>query len=77
MAQKYCIGYNDSHVIRPLPTLFPKMIGYVKSFGSAKTMSFKVGDKKLLEKYTKIWKKISSLISKKIDSEPVYGDNNK
>ena len=33
------------------------MIGYVKCFDSNKTMSFKVTDKKLLAKYTKIWKK--------------------
>ena len=34
--------------------------------------------KKLLKKYTKIWrKKISSLINKEFDSEPVYGDSDK
>ena len=33
------------------------MIGYAKYFNSSKTMSFKVVDKKLLKKYTKIWKK--------------------
>ena len=37
-------------------------------------MSFKVIDNKLLKKYTKIWKKISGLVGKKFDSEPVYGD---
>ena len=30
------------------------MIGYAKYFGSNKTMSFKVIDKKQLKKYTKI-----------------------
>ena len=33
------------------------MTGYAKYFDSIKTMSFKVTDKKLLKKYTKIWKK--------------------
>ena len=37
-------------------------------------MSFKVIDNKILKKYTKIWKKISGLVGKKFDSEPVYGD---
>ena len=40
-------------------------------------MSFKVSDKKLLKNYNKIWKKISNLLNKKFDSEPVYVDNNK
>ena len=33
------------------------MVGYVKNFDSNKTMSFKVGDNKLLKKYSKIWGK--------------------
>ena len=40
-------------------------------------MSFKVIDKKLLKKYTKIWEKLSSLMDIEFDSEPVYGDNDK
>ena len=53
------------------------MIGYFKHFDSNKTMSFKASDSKLLKKYTKIWEKISNLLSIKFDSEPVYGDNDK
>ena len=34
------------------------MIGYAKFFNNAKTMSFKVNDKKLLQNYIKIWKKL-------------------
>ena len=52
------------------------MIGYVKCFDSNKTMSFKVSDKKLLKSILK-WGKTSSLMNKEIDSEPVYGDNDK
>ena len=33
--------------------------------------------KKLLKKYTKIWGRVSSLIGKEFDSEPVYGDKDK
>ena len=53
------------------------MIGYVKCFDSNNTMSFKVSDKKLLKKYIKIWEKSSSLVGRKFDSEPVYGDSDK
>ena len=51
------------------------MIKYAKYFDSNKAMSFKVSDKKLFKKYTKIWGKISSLIGKEFESEPVEGDN--
>ena len=71
------IGYNDGDVIRPLCKKLPQMIGYVKNFHSNKTMSFKVGDNKLLTKYNKIWEKISNLMNIEFDSEPVYGDNDK
>ena len=58
---KYFIGYNDDvdddDVIRPLCIKLSQMIGYVKNFDSNKTMSFKVGDNKLLKKYSKIWGK--------------------
>ena len=53
------------------------MIGYVKHFDSNKTMPFKVGDNKLLEKYNKVCEKISNLMNIESDSEPVYGDNDK
>ena len=53
------------------------MIGYVKHFDSNKTMSFKVGDNKLLKKYNKIWERISNLIDIEFDSDPVYGDTDK
>ena len=66
---KYFIGYSDNDVIRPLCKMLPQMIGYAKSFNSNKTMSFKVSDKKLLKKYIKIWKKISSLVGKKLDND--------
>ena len=51
------------------------MIVYIKCFDSNKTMSFKANDNKLLEKYSKIWERVSNLLSIKFDSERVYGDN--
>ena len=56
---KYFIGYNDDGFIRPLCIKLLQMIGYVKHFDSNKTMSFKVGDNKLLKKYNKIWEKLA------------------
>ena len=44
------------------------MIGYVKCFDSNKTISFKITDKKLLKKYTKIWEKVNSLMNTEFDS---------
>ena len=40
----------DDDVIRPLFIKLPQMIGYVKHFGSTKTMSFEVSDNKVLKK---------------------------
>ena len=51
---KYFIGYNDDDAVRPLCINLPQMIDYVKHFDSNKTMSFKVGDNKLLKKCNKI-----------------------
>ena len=53
------------------------MIGYAKYFDDNKTMSFKVTDKQLLNKYKKIWEKVEKLLNVKFESKPVYGDDNK
>ena len=71
---KYFIGYDDDDVIRPLCIKLPQN---VKNFDSNKTMSFKVGDNKLLKKYNKTWEKISNLMNIEFDSESFYGDNDK
>ena len=60
---KYFIGCNDDDAIRPLCIKLPQMIAYVKNFDSNKTMSFKVGDNKLLKKYNRIWEIISNLLN--------------
>ena len=73
----YFIGYNDNDVIRPSCIMFSQIIGYVKCFDSNKAMSFKVIYKKLLKKYIKIWGKISSLVGKSFNSEPVYVESDK
>ena len=38
-------------------------------------MSFLTDNNEFLERYTKIWEKISDLINKKFDSDPVYNNN--
>ena len=63
----YFTGQNDNDVIRPLCIKLPQMIGYVKHFDINKTMSFKANDNRLLNKYTKIWERVSSLMNTKLD----------
>ena len=73
--RKYIIGYNDN-TIRPLQLFLPKMTGYLNIFENGnRKMSFDTDNNEFLERYTAIWEKISDLINKKIDSDPVY--NNK
>ena len=62
------IGYIDK-VIRPLVLIIPKTSGYVKTFNVKdgdkdkinKLMSFRIDDKKLLEKYKASSTKIEDL----------------
>ena len=37
-------------------------------------MLFLIKDKKLLNKYNEIWKKVSNIIEKELDSKPVYNE---
>ena len=75
---KYFIGYNDDDANRPLCEKSPQMIDYVTHFDSNKTMSFKVGDNKLLKRYNKIWEKVVHLMNiVEFDGDPVHDDNDK
>ena len=81
---KYFIGYNDNDIIRPLFVKLPQTTSYINKFKDKKTkitttaMSLMVKDKQLFKNYNKIWEKIESLMRKKFDSKPFYGndDNN-
>ena len=53
------------------------MAGYVKCFDNNKTMSFKVINKIMLKRYTKIWERVSSLMNIELDSKLVYSDNDR
>ena len=59
---------------RPLRIFFPKMSAYGRDFDKTKCMSvsIKMRNDKLLEKYNKIWKKVSDIIQKKIGSNLAY-----
>ena len=73
--KKYIIGYNDNTNI-PLQLFLPKITSYLNIFeDGTRKMSFLTDNNEFLERYTKIWEKISDLIDKKFDSDPVY--NNK
>ena len=53
------------------------MIGYVKYFDDNKVMSFKVTDKRLLNKYNQIQEKVEELLNVKSESKPIYGEDDK
>ena len=53
------------------------MTCYFKKFNENVTMSFRVNNKQLLEKYNKIWEKVEKLMRIDFESKPVYGDDGK
>ena len=70
--RKYIIGYNDN-TLSPLQLFLPEMTGYLNIFKDGnRKMSFLTDNNEFLEKYTKMWEKISNLINIKFDSDPVY-----
>ena len=65
-AIKYFFGYIDNNEIKPICIRLSQMIGYAKYFDDNKVMSFKVIDKKLLNKYNRIWEKVEELLNVKM-----------
>ena len=52
------------------------MNAYAKYYDrSSKYMNILVNDKKIIEKYNKIWNKINSLFKLEFNTEPMYNDN--
>ena len=74
---KYFIRYNNDDAIRALCIKLPQLIGYVRNFDGNKTMSVKISDRKSLKRCNQIWNRVEKLLKKKLDSEPVNGDNDK
>ena len=60
---QFFIGYKDG-----------KMIAYRRDFEETKCMSFLIKNDQLLRKYNEIWDKVSNVIEKEFDSEPVHYD---
>ena len=57
-------------------TILDRLTGYLNIFeNGARKMSFFTNNNGFLERYTEIWEKISDLVNKKFDSDPIY--NNK
>ena len=77
MSGNSMIGYIDNDENKPICIRLPQVIGYVKHFDANKVMSFKVTDKKLLNKYNKIWEKVEELLNVKFESKPIYGEDDK
>ena len=55
----------------------PQTIVYAWKCEGNTTVSFKINDSKLLEKYNQIWKKVEKLLRIEFASKLVYGDNAK
>ena len=76
---KYFIGYNDNDIIRQLFLKLPQTSSYINKDKRTKiatattAMSLMVKDKQLFKNYNKKWEK--SLMRKKIDSKPFYGND--
>ena len=51
-----------------------KISAYRRDFDKTKCISFSIKDKKLLEKYNKIWKKVSTIMQKQFGSKPVNNE---
>ena len=81
---KYFIRYNGNNIIRPL-FVKPQTSSYINKFKDKKTkittatMSLMVKDKQFFKNYNKIWGKSESLMRKKFNSKPIFGndDNSK
>ena len=62
---KHLIGIKFQKAITPLILIMSKMIGYIKTFkvkeGDNKLMSYRIDNKKLLEKYKTTWTKVEDL----------------
>ena len=50
------------------------MSAYRRDFDKTKCMSFLIKDEKFVEKHNEIWKKVSNIVKKEFDSNPVYNE---
>ena len=70
---KYFIRYQEGGIVKPLCTILPQMIGYIKYFeNGGKNMSFLIKDDEVWEKFEKIWDVIKDKLGIKFHSKPIY-----
>ena len=63
--------YKHDRKVKPLCIMLPKMKANRRDFDETKYMSFLIKGNELLEKYNKIWNKVSNIMKKVFDSETV------
>ena len=70
---KYCFGYQEGKIVKPLCIILPQMNGYIEyvEYGG-KNMSFLIKDNKVQEKYKHICDVIKKKLGIKLHSLPVY-----
>ena len=73
---RYCIGYQEGEIVKPLCIILPQMNGYIKYFeNEGKNMSFLIKDDEVLDKYNKMWDVIKNRVVIKFHSKPVYDEH--
>ena len=63
--------YKHDRKVKRLCIMLPKMKANRGDFDETKYMSFLIKGNELLEKYNKIWNKVSNIMKKVFDSETV------
>ena len=69
---KYFINYKDCRKFRPLCIILQKVSAYRRGFHETKYISFSIKGDEFLEKYNKIWHKVSNSMKKRFNSELTY-----
>ena len=72
---KQFIGYKDAEKNRPFCIFRPKMSIHKRYFDKTRCLYFLIKNEKLLEKYNEIWEKVSNIIKKEFNTEPVHNKN--
>ena len=73
---RYCIGYQEGEIVKPLCIILPQMNGYIKYFeNEGKNMSFLIKDDEVLDKYNKMWDVIKNRVVIKFHNKPVYDEH--
>ena len=71
---EYFFGYKDDEKVNALCIMPPQMSARTRSFHETKCMSFLTEVNEWLEKYNKIWSKVSNSIQKDFDSKPAVNE---